>query len=91
MVGQFGACRVVIEGHTDSSKRGLLPDDSLVKELSGNRAAAVKEALVDKFDINPDQINSVGRGWDRPADKNDALNHAKNRRVEVRVFTAEAE
>lgn len=91
LVGQFGACRVVIEGHTDSSKRGQLPDDSLVKELSGHRANAVKEALVQKYDINPDQVNSVGRGWDRPSDSNDPLNHAKNRRVEVRVFTAEAE
>ena len=28
-------------------------------------------------------------GWDRPADPNDPDNHAKNRRVEVKVFTAE--
>ncbi|MEO1984805.1 MAG: ABC transporter substrate-binding protein, partial [Fuerstiella sp.] len=42
LVGQFGAARVVIEGHSDASMKSLLPDDSLVKELSGNRANAVK-------------------------------------------------
>ena len=91
LVSQFGAARVVIEGHTDSSMRSVLPDDRLVKELSGLRASAVKEALVKRFDIDPNQINSVGVGWDRPADAQDPTNHAKNRRVEVRVFTAESE
>lgn len=91
LVGQFGAARVLIEGHTDSSMKNSLPDDSLVKELSGNRANAVKEALVNEFQLDPNQFNSVGMGWDRPADPNDPLNNAKNRRVEIRVFSAEAE
>jgi flagellar motor protein MotB len=30
-------------------------------------------------------------GWDRPADDDDAHNHAKNRRVEIKIFTAEKE
>jgi hypothetical protein len=29
-------------------------------------------------------------GWDRPADAADPENHAKNRRVEVKVYPAEA-
>jgi flagellar motor protein MotB len=29
-------------------------------------------------------------GWDRPADPTDADNHAKNRRVEIKVYPAEA-
>lgn len=91
LVGQFGAARVLIEGHTDSSMKNNLPDDSLVKELSGNRANAVKEALANEFQLNPNQFNSIGMGWDRPADPNDPLNNAKNRRVEIRVFSAEAE
>ena len=91
IVGQFGAARVIIEGHTDASMKSLLPDDSLVKELSGNRANAVKEALVQKYKLDPNQFNAVGRGWDRPADSTDPLNSAKNRRVEVRVFSAELE
>ncbi len=91
VVGQFGAARVVIEGHTDASMKSLLPDDSLVKELSGNRANAVKEALARKYQLDPNQFNAVGIGWDRPADPTDPLNNAKNRRVEIRVFSAEQE
>ena len=88
LVGQFGAARVIIEGHTDSSMKGQVPA-SVVKELSMNRANAVKEALVRKFKLNPNQFAVDGVGWDRPADRNDPENHAKNRRVEVRIFSAE--
>lgn len=91
VVGQFGAARVVIEGHTDASMKSLLPDDSLVKELAGNRANAVKEALAQRFQLDPNQFNAIGVGWDRPADPKDPLNSAKNRRVEIRVFSAEVE
>ena len=91
IVGQFGAARVIIEGHTDASMKAVLPDDSLVKDLSGNRANAVKEALVRKFQLDANQFNAVGVGWDRPADPADPLNNAKNRRVEIRVFSAEQE
>lgn len=91
LVGQFGAARVIIEGHTDASMQALLPDDTLVKELSGNRANAVKEALVQKYQLDPNQFNASGVGWDRPADPADPTNHAKNRRVEIRVFSAEVE
>lgn len=91
LVGQFGAARVIIEGHTDASMKAVLPDDVLVKQLSGNRANAVKEALVQKYQLDPNQFNASGVGWDRPADTDDPTNHAKNRRVEIRVFSAEAE
>jgi flagellar motor protein MotB len=30
-------------------------------------------------------------GWSRPADPNDRKNHAKNRRVEIKVYSAEKE
>ncbi len=91
LVSQFGASRVIIEGHTDSSMRRILPDDTAVKQLSADRANAVKEALVQNHQLDPNQFNAVGMGWDRPADPNDADNHAKNRRVEVRVFAAEVQ
>ncbi len=91
LVAQFGASRVIIEGHTDASMKSVLPDDSLVRELSGHRANAVKEALVERFQLAPNQLNSSGVGWARPADLNDPGNHAKNRRVEIRVFSAEVE
>jgi NitT/TauT family transport system substrate-binding protein len=90
LAGQFGAARVVIEGHTDASMRGTVPK-SLVQELSLNRANSVKEALVRKFpSLQPNQFSTAGLGWDKPADPADPENHAKNRRVEVKVYPAEA-
>jgi NitT/TauT family transport system substrate-binding protein len=88
LVGQFGAARIIVEGHTDSSRRGQVPQ-SLVKELSLNRANAVREALANKYDLDPNRIAAAGLGWDRPADPNDPQNHAKNRRVEIKVYSAE--
>ncbi|MGQ9649881.1 MAG: phosphate ABC transporter substrate-binding/OmpA family protein [Phycisphaerae bacterium] len=88
LVGQFGAARIIIQGHTDASMRGQVTP-SLVKELSLNRANAVKEALVNKYKLDPNQFAVEGMGWDKPADPNDPDNHAKNRRVEVKVYPAE--
>lgn len=89
LAGQFGTARIVIEGHTDSSMRGRAPED-LVKELSNNRAKSVKDALAKKYKLDPDQFNTYGAGWAIPADSDDPLNHAKNRRVEIKVYPAES-
>ena len=89
--GQFGAARIVIEGHTDASMRGqgITPAD--VQELSLKRANAVKEAIIRKFPtLQPNQFSTAGIGWDRPADAGDPANHAKNRRVEVKIYPIEA-
>jgi NitT/TauT family transport system substrate-binding protein len=88
LVGQFGAARVVIEGHCDSSLRGQVPAD-LVKELSMNRANSVKEALVRKFKFDPNRLVVDGLGWDRPADPKNPFDQTKNRRVEIKVYSAE--
>jgi NitT/TauT family transport system substrate-binding protein len=90
LAGQYGAARIVIEGHTDGSMRGTVPK-SAVQELSLNRANAVKEAIVRKFpSLQPNQFSTTGLGWDKPADAADADNQAKNRRVEVKVYPAES-
>jgi NitT/TauT family transport system substrate-binding protein len=90
LAGQYGAARIVIEGHTDGSMRGNAPK-SIVQELSLNRANSVKEALVRKFPtLQPNQFATAGIGWDRPADSADPDNHAKNRRVEIKVYPAES-
>src|SRR5262245_52796243 len=90
LAGQFGAARIVIEGHTDGSMKGQVPK-SLVQELSLNRANSVKEAIVKKFSsLQPNQFSTAGIGWDKPADSSDPDNSAKNRRVEVKVYPAEA-
>jgi outer membrane protein OmpA-like peptidoglycan-associated protein len=90
LAGTFGLARIIIAGHTDSSMKGRVPAD-LVKELSLNRANAVKQALVAKFDLDSNQFNVDGVGWDEPADSAAPTNQAKNRRVEVKIYAAEAE
>src|SRR6266571_3728515 len=90
LAGQYGAARIIIEGHTDASMKGQIPK-SLVQELSLNRANSVKEGIVRKFtSIQPNQFSAVGVGWDQPADPADPDNSAKNRRVEIKVYPAEA-
>jgi NitT/TauT family transport system substrate-binding protein len=90
LAGQYGAARIVIEGHTDASMKSSVPK-SLVQELSLNRANSVKEGILRKFpSLQPNQFSTAGLGWDRPADASDPDNNAKNRRVEVKVYPAEA-
>jgi len=87
---QFGNARIVVEGHTDSSMRGAVPA-AMVKELSLERARAVKDALVEKFKFDDNRFAVDGLGWDRPADDDHPDNHALNRRVEIKVYAAEKE
>jgi NitT/TauT family transport system substrate-binding protein len=86
LAGQFGSARIIIEGHTDSSMKGQVPVEA-VKELSLKRAAAIRDALLKKYtDLDPNRFNVDGVGWDRPIDPQ---NQTKNRRVEIKVLTAE--
>jgi NitT/TauT family transport system substrate-binding protein len=86
LAGQFGSARIIIEGHTDSSMKGQVPVEA-VKDLSLKRANAIKEALLKKYsELDANRFNVDGLGWDRPVDP---LNQTKNRRVEVKVLTAE--
>lgn len=89
MAGQFGAARIVIEGHTDSSMRGQVQEADVL-ELSRRRAEAVRQSLLAKFPtIPPNQISTQGVGWARPADPANPMDHARNRRVEIKVFPVE--
>ena len=86
LAGQFGTARIIIEGHTDSSMKGQVPVEA-VKDLSLKRANAIKEALLKKYtELDANRFNVDGVGWDRPVDP---LNQSKNRRVEIKVLTAE--
>jgi NitT/TauT family transport system substrate-binding protein len=87
---QFGNARIVVEGHTDGSMRGAVPA-AMVRELSLERARAVKDALVGKFKFDDNRFAVDGLGWDRPADDDHPDNHALNRRVEIKVYAAEKE
>ena len=96
LIESFGATRIVIEGHTDSSMKSQVAASDLpaltaeVKKLSEDRATAVKQALVEKYKVDPNRVTVRGMGWDRPADPTDPNNQTKNRRVEVKIYPAEA-
>jgi flagellar motor protein MotB len=90
LAGQYGAANIVVEGHTDGSMRNQV-SQQMVKELSANRAAAVKTEILKKFpNFNPNQFSTDGVGWEKPFDANDPNNHALNRRVEIKVIALES-
>jgi NitT/TauT family transport system substrate-binding protein len=66
MIGGFGAAYIVIEGNADSSLKGTVPAD-IVRQFTLDRAQAVKNAILNKFNINPDQLVVKGNGWENPA------------------------
>ncbi len=87
MAGQFGMARITIEGHSDASMKGFVPF-AAVRDLSMNRANAVKQALVENFDFQPNQFSVEGQGWNLEIEMG---NHAMNRRVEIKVYPLEVE
>ncbi len=81
MLTEHPEVRLSIEGHTDN--QGSLTYN---QELSGLRAAAVKQALVN-LSIHPDRLKSRGFGEEKPvADNQTEEGRAKNRRVEFVRF-----
>lgn len=72
------AVRIKIVGHTDADG-----DDASNLDLSKRRGAAVKNALVNSYEIDAARIETDGKGEKEPVAPNDsAVNKAKNRRVE---------
>lgn len=70
---------IVINGHTDSDGK-----EKYNVRLSLNRAGAVKQYLVDHFDISPDRLKVVGYGESMPLKPNTSkVNKQLNRRVEI--------
>jgi outer membrane protein OmpA-like peptidoglycan-associated protein len=71
--------RLSVEGHTDN-----IGGDAYNQGLSERRAAAVKRALVEQYQISADRLATVGYGSTRPKESNDTLEgRARNRRVEL--------
>jgi outer membrane protein OmpA-like peptidoglycan-associated protein len=69
----------VVEGHTDS-----IGEAKYNLWLSGRRAEAVRQLLIDQHGVNPSQITAVGRGEESPvADNHTADGRRLNRRVEL--------
>ena len=72
---------VVIEGHTDS-----VGTDAYNKNLSQERADAVKKYMVEKGGIDANRLDAEGFGEERPVASNDTgEGRLQNRRVEAAV------
>jgi ABC-type nitrate/sulfonate/bicarbonate transport system substrate-binding protein len=88
--GQYERAVIAVVGHTDASMRGQGVRFEDVKQLSLDRANAVRKALIEQFDFDPAKFVVEGEGWNVPADPQDPDNHALNRRVEISVYPPEA-
>lgn len=78
---KFETTDVIIEGHTDAQG-----DEDKNLRLSQNRANAIKQALIDKFNIAPNRIKAIGHGESQPiADNTTEYGRATNRRVTAEV------
>jgi OOP family OmpA-OmpF porin len=70
---------VVIEGHTDSTG-----STEYNQKLSERRAQAVKQSLIEQFNLPVEKLSCIGYGEENPvADNATAEGRAQNRRVEV--------
>jgi NitT/TauT family transport system substrate-binding protein len=90
LAGQYERAVIAVVGFTDASMKGKGPRYEDVKQLSLDRAASVKKALVTKYHFDPNKFIVEGAAWDRPANADDPNNHALNRRVEISVYPPEA-
>ncbi|HOX03294.1 MAG TPA: phosphate ABC transporter substrate-binding/OmpA family protein [Candidatus Paceibacterota bacterium] len=93
LAGRFGNAYIIIEGNTDASRKGIVPAD-LVRQLSYDRADAVRRAIMEKYKFDPNKFKVVGNGWDNPmansTDPSNPEHNKRNRRVEVKVFPLES-
>ena len=70
---------ISIDGHTDN-----VGGDPINLDLSGRRADAVKEALVERYRVSASRLTTTGFGASHPNTSNDTLSgRARNRRVEL--------
>jgi NitT/TauT family transport system substrate-binding protein len=94
LAGAFGNAYIVVEGNTDASRKGVVPAD-LVRQLSYDRADAVRKAILAKYKFDPNKFKVIGNGWDNPlpafTDPSNPEHNKKNRRVEVKVYPLEKE
>jgi outer membrane protein OmpA-like peptidoglycan-associated protein len=73
------AWKLSVEGHTDN-----IGTASSNLDLSTRRAAAVRQALVDRYHVAGARLTPAGYGASRPKETNDTLEgRARNRRVEL--------
>jgi NitT/TauT family transport system substrate-binding protein len=86
---------IMLRGHVDNA---LVPEfrekggEAFVRtqalramELSKQRAEEIKRVLNERYKVDDERLDAVGRGWEEPA----GTDSAQNRRVEVQWFTLE--
>jgi outer membrane protein OmpA-like peptidoglycan-associated protein len=79
VMGKNPAWKLGVEGHTDN-----IGGASSNQDLSTRRAAAVRQALVDRYHVAGSRLAPAGFGASRPKETNDTLEgRARNRRVEL--------
>ena len=88
LAGQYERATIAVVGHADSSMKGNVPR-SAVEKLSRDRAEAVANALVEKYEFDRNKFTISGKAWDEPADASDPMNQTLNRRVEISVYSPE--
>jgi outer membrane protein OmpA-like peptidoglycan-associated protein len=90
LAGSLGADKhfvISVEGYTDATG-----NKAYNESLSRRRADAVVTYLVSKHDVPIYRIHMIGLGEEKPVDEGkDRAARAKNRRVEVKVFTADVD
>jgi outer membrane protein OmpA-like peptidoglycan-associated protein len=74
---RLSGATILLAGHTDA-KGG----DAYNKDLSDRRAEAVKQFLVAKFNLSPENLVAIGYGKERLKNPSDPLG-SENRRVQV--------
>ena len=80
-MNEFPQTEVIIEGHT--SIRGKAEFN---KTLSQNRAQAIKDILVQNFNIAEERIKPIGYGFENLLlEGNDEYIHARNRRIVAEI------
>lgn len=83
--------RIQILGHTDNVpiSNGIYRNNM---ELSSARAISVWQYLIDKKGLDPAKLEAAGKGeYDPVASNKTASGRAKNRRVEIDIYTLDAE
>lgn len=79
VMGRRQDWRLFLEGHTDS-----ISSEAYNLELSQRRAGAVREALVERYHVDPERLTAAGLGESSPIATNDTLEgRARNRRVSL--------
>jgi outer membrane protein OmpA-like peptidoglycan-associated protein len=79
MLKEHADLKLTIEGHTDNVGK---PESN--QALSQKRAAAVRQYLIDNYQIDGARLDAAGLGQTRPAGPNDtAEGRQQNRRVEL--------